>query len=99
MQIVKAWLDELGEHYVMDEHLCYGVFPDFNLPVRSLIIEVDGRGFHERCEWLDDDRRRRDAMKDELYTLEGYRILRLPESVVTDGTGKTLLIQHLEVRA
>ncbi len=49
-----------------------------------------------RCQLAEgNDRKRRDAMKDRLYAIEGFRVLRLCETCVRDGSGKQTLINFL----
>ena len=94
--IVQAWLDELMEYYLRDVHLKHGVYPDFQLPTRSAIVEVDGNGWHSNAGPHHEDREQRDSLRNQIMAHEGYRVLHLCEKCVRDGSGKQLMVSFLE---
>ncbi len=96
---VREWLSELGEYFIEDVHLKHGVFPDFNLPTRSLIVEVDGDGFHgdtAHTDWLGDNRAEREPLRERVMRDEGYRVLHLCERCVRDGSARLMLAAFIQ---
>lgn len=91
-QTVAAWLAELGIAAEREVSL-HGLYLDF--AAGDMAIEVDGHGIHSRMPNAD-QRQANDERKEMLCYALGYRLIRIPECAVRDGSGRAQLINLLE---
>jgi len=74
---VKEYLRELGIKYVHPYYLKPKFILDFYVPSLNLIIECDGDYWHSLPKVV-----KRDKAKNNYLTKRGFRLLRLPESLI-----------------
>jgi very-short-patch-repair endonuclease len=73
---VRTILDALGVEYVEQERLI-GYWPDFLIPSKNLIIECDGKYWHEMP-----GRAEHDELRDRKLRGLGYTVVRLSEESI-----------------
>ena len=88
---VSEILNELGLRYVTQYQMGQFVF-DIAILSAHLLIECDGIYWHSSSE-----AKHRDKIKTELATLNGFRVLRLPQSIIEDEPDKcrALIVKEL----
>lgn len=67
---------------------------DFAIPVSRVLIEVDGCYWHgcEACGYpVPKQKRKEDRRKNTIAKRSGWRLIRIPEHAVKDGSFKELL--------
>ncbi len=84
----REWLTTLNVAFVQHARVC-GFWVDFL--VDDLVIECDGQFWHGR-EGIPE----RDEMKDRTWRAAGYRVLRLPEAQIKDGSALIALKEGLD---
>ncbi len=92
--LVQAHLESLGVVLVA-QYALGGALYDFAIPSRSLLVEVDGCYWHncESCGYRGarPEAYRTDKRKNTLALRAGWRLIRIPEHAVYDGSFKGLL--------
>lgn len=95
-RIVVAWLDDLGLSYEREYYFVTGDgdvrLLDFLVNSR-LVIEANGKYWHEKPETM-----ARDGHKLEALRYAGFDVLVLSESEITNGEGYQRLKSHLAIK-
>lgn len=87
---VMAWLDEHQIAYQREAN-CAEILVDFLLDDGTTVIEVDGYLWHTLAPLHGEDRAGRDAIHDMALIANGYRVIRLAEAAIKDGSAFTQL--------
>lgn len=91
---VATWLDEHQVAY-QREVLVAGVWVDFLIDDGTTVIEVDGLKWHTNDPLHGEDRAGRDTLHEMALAANGYRLIRLTEADIHDGSAFTQLEQQL----
>lgn len=88
---VKAWLEERGLQFKQQAHI--GSW-HVDFLIRDLVVEVDGAYWHSLPNVIV-----RDAIKSEDIRAAGYRLLRVPEAAIHNGSYCELISDALGLAA
>lgn len=83
-------LDKLGVNYETQKPLGYYVV-DIFIPDRNLVIECDGKYWHDLPRRIQRDKRLEGWLKK-----HGYQLLRLPEADIKNGNAEELILAKLQ---
>lgn len=87
-QIVDTWLAEMG--VTAEREVPFdGLFLD--RVIGEIAVEIDGGGLHGQRAPEAETRARNDARKDALAYALGYKLIRLPEAAIRDGSARAAL--------
>ena len=84
---VEAWLDEFEVPYERDAQIG-AYFADYLLRDLNLVVEVDGHTWHTNHPLHGQDREAHDKRKNRVLRRHGYRVLRLDEASIRNGSAK-----------
>jgi very-short-patch-repair endonuclease len=91
---VAAWLDAHHVAYRREASVA-GVYVDFLLDDGTTVLECDGAIWHANDPLHGQDRAGRDALHEMALAANGYRLIRLPEAAILDGSAFVQLEQQL----
>jgi len=91
---VMDWLDQHSIAYQREVNVA-GVWVDFLIDDGTTVIECDGKIWHENDPLHGEDREGRDTLHEMALTANGYRLIRLSETAIRDGSAFTQLEQQL----
>ena len=91
---VMDWLDQHSIAYQREANVA-GVYVDFLLDDSTTVLECDGAIWHANDPLHGEDRASRDTLHEMALTANGYRLIRLPEAAILDGSAFAQLEQQL----